>query len=192
MIKKYFRDNKIHKKIVPKFDLLFLPNLIWLFAVWTLLSVGMVSAELHSGDIEIWQTQFNWITIVIFIAFSLRAGAANLLFQITYPKSFHNSNIKSFVGDKYSEEKIKKLANILGVMSIILLFIKPILLLMGITLFFVWSILLNSQKFKWYSNPILGVVGYFLIASILFISGWLIVDDSLLNISDILISMLPY
>ena len=71
MIKKFFKDHTIHKKIVKYFDFLFLFNLPYFFILFALFTWGM-SASYYSKGMEedyYFLLSINIVDSIFFIAF---------------------------------------------------------------------------------------------------------------------------
>ena len=66
MVKKFFRDHPVHKKIVPFFDYIFLFRPIYFLTVWLLIGAGMTVGQLSQNPDKIWGNMMT-IDYTIFI-----------------------------------------------------------------------------------------------------------------------------
>ena len=68
MIKNFLKNNPIHKKIVPIFDILFLCNPTLLFFIWLLVTIGIYLSNFMFDHIPLFETTFSIYTLLFFIA----------------------------------------------------------------------------------------------------------------------------
>ena len=69
MIKKFLRDNSIHKKIAPLLDVFFIIPIIHFFAIWGILCLGIGSANNHFIGYPTSTLTTNFTTILLFCFF---------------------------------------------------------------------------------------------------------------------------
>ena len=94
MIKNFFKENKIHKKIVPKVDFLFIFKPVNLFVVWAMVCVGMYLSTFHPSifmqETNMSIIKFNINTFLLFLGISLMFGCFNLNKDNTIPLTLNN------------------------------------------------------------------------------------------------------
>ena len=85
MIKSFFKNNAIHKKIVPIFDILFLFRPTLFFVVWLMVSIGFYLGYLLNENINNyqWIFTFNYHTFSLYLAITLLTGASFVTNQIS-------------------------------------------------------------------------------------------------------------
>ncbi len=71
MIKKFFRDHYIHKKVAPKLDIFFILPIINLFFIWGTLTLGMAAAQIHIIGYPQNPLQFGFNQVILFFSMSL-------------------------------------------------------------------------------------------------------------------------
>lgn len=174
MIKKFLRDNKVHKKIVPVFDSLFLLRPTLFFPVWIMITVGMAAAKMEFVRHQILISNFNYQTLALFAGFTLISGATFIINQIK-DKDGDALNKKLFiVGNSITVEKAKLIQYVslgLGVVSLLAAGISSFIL--GALLYLFWGILYNLQPFHFKKKPVLGMLTNSLAGLILYFAGWL-------------------
>ena len=72
MIKSFFKDNPIHKRIAPYLDFIFLFAPTNYFFVWGPVCLGMYIANTQSGLSGLWISVFNLKVGFLFLALSLQ------------------------------------------------------------------------------------------------------------------------
>lgn len=163
MIKKFFRDHSIHKKIVPFLDELFFLNPMNYYFSWLMISTGIYLNLFLSDFSPQFLFTFNSGYLFLFV------GLSFLLSSIYINKEINNNNSKNkifnFVKEKYSISKITIFLRLLIVLGIIILFFASwINALTGLLLVLI-GIFLNQL----FQNRI---VYYFIESIMLFSSGW--------------------
>ena len=82
MFKKFFRDNKIHKKIVPSLDMVFVFRPVDMFVVWVFICVGMYLSTFYPSsffqEINMSIIDFHASTILMFIGITVLFGCINM------------------------------------------------------------------------------------------------------------------
>ena len=91
MIKKFLRDNSIHKKIAPLLDIFFIMPIIHFFVIWGILCLGIGSANNHFIGYPTNTLTTNFTTLLLFISVSFMYSA-NTLYEFYFNKneSFNN------------------------------------------------------------------------------------------------------
>ena len=164
MIKKFFRDNSIHKKIVPFLDEFFFLNPMNYFFSWLMICVGIYLNLFLSNLSPQFLSSFNNNYFLLFI------GLSSILtsFYIQNEISSNNKNDETFnfILEKYSISKIILFVKILAIAGILILFFVSWLnVFIGLVL-----LLLNFLYNKYFKNKL---IYYFFESLILFYSGWI-------------------
>ncbi|NOZ08440.1 MAG: UbiA family prenyltransferase [FCB group bacterium] len=174
MIKKFFRDHPVHKKIVPIFDRLFLLRPTLFFPVWVMLTVGMAAARMNIDRYQIWIVSFDFKTIFLFIGMTLISGSTFILNQIKDVKSDSLNKKLFLVGDIISADQARKLMIWFGAAGLIALILSGwTALIFGLLLYLFWGILYNQEPFHFKKKPILGMLTNTLAGLIIYASGWM-------------------
>ena len=71
MIKKFFRDHYIHKRVAPKLDIFFILPIINLFFIWGTLTLGMAAAQIHISGYPQNPLQFELNYFILIFSMSL-------------------------------------------------------------------------------------------------------------------------
>ena len=83
MIKNFLKENSVHKKIVPKLDVLFIFSPILFFVVWVLICIGMYLNTffpiLFFQETTLYITQFNINALFLFLGMSLLLSSINIM-----------------------------------------------------------------------------------------------------------------
>ena len=176
MIKKFFKNHSIHKKIVPSFDYVFLFRPTLFFAVWVMICIGMYLAHLEFDTYPQWISTINTKTVFLFISLTFLTGATFITNQLADIDS-DLENKKLFIIDNIiNKENAKKAYQIsLLIGFILIIFTNFYNALIGLFIFLIWDVLYNNEKFKLRNNPILGPVCNLSVGILLILSGWLIV-----------------
>ena len=101
MIKSFFKNNSIHKKIVPVFDILFLFRPTLFFVVWLMISIGLYLGYLLDSETNSYQWIFNFDfkSFSFYISMTFLTGSSFITNQISDVKSDEINN-KLFIVDK--------------------------------------------------------------------------------------------
>jgi len=82
MIKKFFQENKIHKKIVPTLDSLFIFKPVNYFVIWVMVCVGMYLSTFYPStfmqETNMTITDFSVKSLFLFLGITLLFGCINL------------------------------------------------------------------------------------------------------------------
>ena len=117
MIKKFFKNNKVHAKIVPFFDLCFLLRPVSFFVVWVMLCIGMYLTSFFPNSFlresVLFITKIDIYTILFFIGITCLLGGISIINQISDKKSDAINKKLFLLNEVISEEKAKKIINIL-------------------------------------------------------------------------------
>ncbi len=179
MIKKFFRDHPVHKKIVPLFDRLFLLRPTLFFPVWVMLTVGMAAARMNIDRYQVWIVNYDFPTIFLFIGVTLISGSTFILNQIKDVKSDSLNKKLFLVGNIISTEQARKLMIWFGTIGVVVLVIPGwSALLLGFLLYFFWGVLYNLEPFHFKKKPVLGMLTNSLAGLIIYCSGWVQVYHS--------------
>ena len=164
MIKKFFRDHSIHKKIVPFLDEFFFLNPMNYFSSWLMICVGIYLNLFLSNLSPQFLISFNNNIFLLFI------GLSSILtsFYIQNEISSNNKNDETFnfILEKYSISKIILFVKILAISGILILFFVSWLnVFIGLVL-----LLLNFLYNKYFKNKL---IYYFFESLILFYLAFL-------------------
>ena len=109
MIKKFLQSHPIHKKIAPRFDIIFIIRPTLFFVVWVMVVSGMISAEIRINPSSIWMTNFSLEIFSIFIGLTLLLSSAFILNHLSDDSSYPIN--QKIIIDKYvSMDKRKVLS----------------------------------------------------------------------------------
>lgn len=195
MIKKFFKEHRIHKKIAPSLDKLFFFNPLLLFPVWLMLTVGMAAASINIFKNNIWINDFNLETFYLFIVMTILAigfllgminnGGQDNYLIIKLPTT-HKLELSSF-------NKIFILISTLGIFSLILISFDVFLLTLICWLGLYYSINMKKNKSLIFNYLVICLTGF-----ILFLVGWVYFYNNNgygVNISlslDLILKAIPY
>ena len=87
MIKRFLKYHPVHKKLVPKLDIVFLLRPTLFFSVWVMVVIGMASAQMHLVGHPLWITELSWKTFLVFMGLTLVSSSAFILNQISDEES---------------------------------------------------------------------------------------------------------
>ena len=101
MIKKFFRDKSIHKKIVPFLDLIMISSPVMFFFIWPLLSIGILIyfLSIDATYVNIYNADIN--TLLFFIGCSMFVAGTSIINSINV---FQKEKVNKFplIGSKIS------------------------------------------------------------------------------------------
>ena len=106
MIKRFLKYHPVHKKLVPKLDIVFLLRPTLFFSVWVMVVIGMASAQMHLVGHPLWITELSWMTFLVFAGLTLVCSSAFILNQISDEESDVINKKLFLVGQYFSLEKI--------------------------------------------------------------------------------------
>ena len=67
MVKKFFRDHTIHKKIVPFLDYFFLLRPSYFFNIWLLFCAGMFVVQILNNPAQIWGIKLSFNSLLYYL-----------------------------------------------------------------------------------------------------------------------------
>ena len=145
MIKRFLQSHPVHKKIVPKLDLFFLINPTLFFSIWILPVSGMICANINISENSLWNTQFSYKILLLFLGITFVIGSAFILIQISSGNAYIN---KYSVIDKFiSIKKGKSIAKILlTIGGLILLLSNWVAFFLIGCIYYLWGIGINNKK----------------------------------------------
>ena len=166
MIKNFFKNHKIHKKIAPYMDYVFLFKPINFFLIWVLVCIGMYIAQVQVNLYPQWQSNFDYKVCLFFFSLTLILGSVFIKEEILKSKEENDNNRlinSSFI------IKIQKWSLVVG-----FLLLLPINLF---NLFLVAIIYLLFEKFNFNNddNSNQPLIFYLLIPFILILNGYCLV-----------------
>ena len=163
MVKKFFRDHSIHKKIAPFFDELFFLNPMNYYFSWLMICTGIYLNLFLSDLSPQFLFSFNSGYVFLFVGLSFLLSSIYINKEIT--KSSSRNKTFNFIKEKYSITKIIIFLRLLSIVGVLILFFASwINALIGLLLCLLGLVI--NQLFK---NKI---VYYFIESIILFFSGW--------------------
>ena len=194
MIKSFFRDNSIHKSIVPYFDYFFLLRPTLYFAVWVMVVLGMVTAKMSLLSYPLWITNYDYSTFLLFSGITLLCSGTFIINQIVDKLSDQKNEKLFLIGPHIEIDDAQRASNIISTLGIILIMIGNLVLTpFGVCIYFLWGILYNKPPFEWKKHPILGILTNSIIGIILFLMGWFqVYGISDIEWSELITSMTPY
>ena len=198
MIKKFLQSHPIHKKIVPRFDIIFIIRPTLFFAVWVMVISGMISAEVRINPSSIWITNFSLEIFSIFIGLTFLLSSAFILNHLSDHSSYPIN--QKIIIDKYvSIDKRKVFSRSLLIMGGGILIINNWqIAILSLCCHFLWGMGYNRLLIRWEQAPIVEWILNSFVGMLLFIIGWMMVMQNyssenfmMFNI-DIFFSMCPY
>ena len=147
MIKKFFRDNPVHKKIVPFLDYFFLLRPTYFFNVWIAFLSGMYVVQLSYSREEIWGVDISLNSLFLILGLTIFSSGCFINWQLKSNLKFRLQNKISLFDSKISIASGKILQTIciaLGTTIVIItdFTLTPILFLL---IFFTTSILSSND-----------------------------------------------
>ncbi len=173
MVKRFLRDNPIHKKIVPFLDYIFLLRPTLFFAVWVMVVLGMASSRFATEDFPLWFSQVDLNTLFLFIGISCISSSTFILNQILDVDG-DRENKKLFLLEKYIpiENAYKAHSVLLGLGIIFTGFGNLTLIPIAILIYLLWGIAYNKKPFEWKKHPLFGLLTNAVVGILLFLIGW--------------------
>ena len=157
MVKKFFKNHPVHKKIVPHLDTLFLLRPTLFFSVWVMVVMGMASAQMTLVEHPLWITTFSWRTFIIMIGVTFICSSTFILNQISDVESDTVNHKLLLVGNYISSKKSRLVAHVLLVIGIIISIAANWAAAIPIgCIYLTWGVIYNQKPIKWKKNPILG------------------------------------
>ena len=182
MIKQFLKYHPVHKKLVPRLDIIFLLRPTLFFSVWVMVVVGMSSAQMHLISHPLWIAELSWQTFFAFVGLTFVCSSTFILNQISDVESDRINKKLFLVGQYFSPEQSQSIAKFLLTSGFIISIIAnwfTTIILGGI--YFVWGIIYNQKPFIWKKKPILGWFANSIVGVLLFMIGWYLVMANQLN-----------
>mgnify|MGYP001184480486 CR=1 FL=1 len=194
MIKSFFRDNQIHKSIVPLFDYLFLLRPTLFFVIWVMLSLGMASAQMSITEYPLWISDFDSQILFIFLGITLICSGTFIINQISDKLSDKKNNKLFLLNDHINIDFAESISRATSILGLFFLTIGNIMLVpFGILIHLFWGFIYNKPPFEWKKRPFLGILTNTVIGIILFIIGWLQkIGGFGFDITILIVAMTPY
>tara|TARA_Y100001936_G_scaffold245124_1_gene286596 strand:- start:1217 stop:2164 length:948 start_codon:yes stop_codon:yes gene_type:complete len=163
MIKNFFKNHSIHKKIVPFLDELFFLSPMNYFFSWSIICVG-IYLNLFLFNLSP-QFLFSFNINYFFLFLGLSSILSSIYIQKDLDRNDKKNKVLNFIKEKYSMSKIMFFIKVLGVLGVLtLFFVSWFNAFLGLILFFLY------KGYKYRFNNLL--IYYFLEFFILFYSGW--------------------
>ena len=186
MIKKFFKNHKIHNSIVPYFDVIFLVNLPYFFILWVVFCWGMAASYFNSGISEHYYflTSFNNIELFFFIGLTLFLSGINIAIQRDdlHILDWNNKSEKYELNLKYtyvspnfiSLDSAKFYSKIYSIIGFLLIAVTYISIIPFLVVYYLLCIYINNKLLKTLSFNIFIYRCIFKIITLylLFLSGW--------------------
>ena len=199
MIKKFLQYHPVHKKIAPIFDTIFLFRPTMFFAVWVMVVVGSISADLNMNASTLWNTGISWQTFLVFSGLTLLISVSFISNQIADKNNSQDNKKYVLIGRNISTEKGKSIARILLISGVLISIISNwITAIPAICIYFLWGIEYNNAPFTWKNAPTAGWLVNSCVGVLLFIIGWILgmknyPNNAIIPLSvDTFAYMLPY
>ena len=166
MVKKFFRDHSVHKKIVPFLDYFFILRPTYFFNVWLSFLSGMYVIQFSIFPNDLWGVNLTTNSILLILGITLFSAGCFINWQLKSKSNFKLQNKVSLFEDKISVSLGKKIQYICiitgGIIVLILDFmVIPILIL----ILFLTTSILKSQKNETLINELV------LFSTLLFLAG---------------------
>ena len=163
MVKNFFKNHSIHKKIVPFLDELFFLSPMNYFFSWSMICVG-IYLNLFLFNLSP-QFLFSFNINYFFLFFGLSSILSSIYIQKDLDRNDKKNKVLNFIKEKYSMSKIMFFIKVLGILGILMLFfVSWFNAFLGLILFFLY---------KGYNHRFKNLLTYyFLEFFILFYSGW--------------------
>ena len=163
MIKNFFKNHSIHKKIVPFLDELFFLSPMNYFFSWSIICVG-IYLNLFLFNLSP-QFLFSFNINYFFLFLGLSSILSSIYIQKDLDRNDKKNKVLNFIKEKYSMSKIMFFIKVLGILGVLtLFFVSWFNAFLGLILFFLY---------KWYNYRFKNLLTYyFLEFFILFYSGW--------------------
>ena len=191
MIKNFFKNHPIHKKIVPFLDVFFLCKPLNFFSYWSIICIGMYLPLFLSNNSPLFITDFNYQFFCLFISLSLILCCYNVKKQLLDLNS-SKRNVINLVKNKYSEDFIYNMVKYLLFFSIIFIFfVSWENLIVGVLLIILNLSDLENKISKKHFYPF---IYEFTIVLLFFISGLIYIsfrNNFIYNVQ-VIIYLIPY
>ena len=163
MIKNFFKNHSIHKKIVPFLDELFFLSPMNYFFSWSIICVG-IYLNLFLFNLSP-QFLFSFNINYFFLFLGLSSILSSIYIRKDLDRNDKKNKVLNFIKEKYSMSKIMFFIKVLGILGVLMLFfVSWFNAFLGLILFFLY------KGYKYRFNNLL--IYYFLEFFILFYSGW--------------------
>ena len=178
MIKNFFKNHPIHKRVVKNFDVLFLFRPTMFFAIWLMIAIGMYLSSLQVKNYPQWIYTFDLWTFIFFLGISLIVVSTLIRNQID-DVDIDNYNNKLFILSKYIDIKLAKKYHfytaLIGIFLLLLVSIYNFII--GVVIFIFWDKLYNDEIYCWKKDPLLGPLCNLIVGVLLMMSGWIFVSS---------------
>lgn len=173
MIKKFFRDNPIHKKIVPFIDLIMISSPVIFFFIWPLLSIGILIyfLSIDATYVNIYNVDMN--TLLFFVGCSMFVAGTSIVNSIN---AFQKEKVNKFstIGSKISISHCQSFSYALLVIGATILFYLSYKIVISILMFAIfWGVIYGHEKFQGENDYINILFCYILSGYSLVLTGYL-------------------
>ena len=173
MIKKFFRDNPIHKKIVPFIDLIMISSPVMFFFMWPLLSICILIyfLSIDATYVNIYNVDMN--TLLFFVGCSMFVAGTSIVNSIN---AFQKEKVNKFstIGSKISIPHCQIFSYALLVIGATILFYLSYKIVISILTFAIfWGVIYGHEKFQGENDYINILFCYILSGYSLILTGYL-------------------
>jgi hypothetical protein len=191
MIKRFFKNHPIHKKIVPLFDLFFFMSPMSFFISSTIICIGMYLALFMENSNPLFLNNVNYHTVCLFF------GIVCILFGNYINCSRDTNSIFSVpilkFNVKYSTVYKNNMVRFLYILGLLcLLNTNLIILSIGLMLIFLNIFIYKSYSDFIDSSPYISFLYQFLRDFLLLISGFVFMDRGFIYEFEFISSLIPY
>ena len=196
MLKKFFRDHQIHKKIVPFLDLLMICSPVIFFGVWPLLTIGILVYFL-SVDMVYVNVFSNSNTFLLFIGSTIFVAGVSIINNINLYQEQEEGTRCSMINSGVSISLAQNFSyTLLAIGSVILFYLSYTMVIPMMILAVFWGLLYGHSNFQWKNDPIYTLLCYIASVYSLMLMGYFfgyfyLVEESIPFFDSFLIS-LPY
>ena len=168
MVKKFFRDHPVHKKIVPFLDYFFLLRPTYFFAIWITFSLGLYSSQfIHSKDI-IWGLSLSLNSIMLIIGITFFCSGCFINWQLNSETNFPLQHKVNLINDKINPQYAVVIQYILFSIGTLMVFFSDLTILpFLILIIFFCTSFINKRIY----DP--GIVELFALGSFVYLTGFI-------------------
>ena len=170
MIKKFFKDHPIHKKIVPHLDLFYFLQPMKLFSIWIMVCIGMYLALFVQGYSPQFISNFNYKVLFLFSGISMISCSFYIQEQID---DSNDNIVLSYINKKHSNQFINSFYKIfLCTGVVVLIFVNWVNCTIGLLLILLNQYLLKKRSYFTIDDRYIHLIHGLFIAVLMFASGW--------------------
>ena len=176
MIKKFFKNHPIHKKIVPYLDLFYFLKPINFFIIWVIICIGMYLGLLNLGYSPQFNSNFSYKVLFLFIGLSSISSSFYIREQMNN-KPINEQSILSYINERYSKRFVSNLEKLLIYLGIIILiFVNWFNFTIGLLLVLINKLISNNKSSLILNKQYVNITYNLLVSVLLMLSGWFYVN----------------